>query len=102
WLDEAAQPAFVPASVDSFEQADPGTQDGREDELLARKNGCVHFLERGFDPMRRQFEISRHLIAEQERDLAQEAPETRRRSMLVAHDAELVLDQWKIDDGNTL
>jgi hypothetical protein len=51
---------------------------------------------------RRQFQFARHLVAQEQRYLAQEPPEARRRGVLVAHDRQLVLDQRMIDDGHAL
>src|SRR5690606_24716505 len=49
-----------------------------------------------------QLEIAGHLVAEQQRNLAQQAAEARSRGFLVAHDGELVLHEGVIDDGNAL
>src|SRR5690606_32663931 len=64
--------------------------------------GRFHPRQRRLDGARRQLQIARHLVAKKKRNLAQQAAETCGRGFLVAHDRQLVLDKWMIDDGYAL
>ena len=52
--------------------------------------------------VRGELEVAGHLVGEQQRDLAEQLAEARRRGVLVAHHRQLVLDQRVIDDVDAL
>ncbi|MCY1299846.1 hypothetical protein D9M70_493900 [compost metagenome] len=61
----------------AFQKPVAGAQDRGEHKLLALEDRRVHFLQRSLDPLHRQFEIARDLVAEQRRDLPEKPAKTR-------------------------
>ena len=86
----------------AVEEADAGPQDRREDEFLAGDLRRLHARERGVDLGLLERQVARDLVAEQHPDLVEELPEALRRTALVPHQGQLVLDERMIDDGDAL
>jgi hypothetical protein len=59
-----------------------------------------HRRDRRLDRLVAQLHVARRLVAEQERNLREQAPEVRRARVLLAHQRQLVLHQRVIDDDD--
>src|SRR5690606_37647816 len=86
----------------AVEQPVAGAQYRGEDQLLSLQRRRLHRRQRCLDLDRRQLKVARHLVAQKQRYLAQQPPESRRRRLLLAHDGELVLLERVCDDGDAL
>ena len=84
----------------AVEEADPGAEDRRQDQLLALDLLPLHRLERRLDRHRFQRQIPGHLVGEEHPDLVEDLPETLGRALLVPQIGELVLHQRVIDHGD--
>ena len=69
--------------------------------FLPASSGKLRALERRFDLGRLERQLARRLIGQQQTDLAQQATEFRCRSVAVAHQRQLVLNERMLDDGQT-
>ncbi|QTK80059.1 hypothetical protein AT6N2_C2447 [Agrobacterium tumefaciens] len=82
----------------AFQKAIAGTKDGGKNKFFSLENGCLDGFKRRVDGLHRHFKITRHFIAEQRRDFAQQAAEAGRGGFLLAHDGEFVPHQRMFDD----
>jgi hypothetical protein len=78
--------------------ADSGPQHGHHRELLAGDHRRLHLDQGRLDGLRGQRQVTGHLVAHQQGDLAQQLPKGPRGRSLVPHVGELVLDQRVVED----
>ena len=82
----------------AFEQAVAGAQDRHQAGPRPDQRRCLHRGQRRLDRSRRQLQVARHLIGQQNADLAQQPPEFGRLGLLAPHGRQLVLHQRVRDD----
>jgi hypothetical protein len=83
--------------LEAVGHAEAGAQDRHDRHLLAGDGRRVHGRQRRFDPLVRHRQVARDLVAHQQPDLPQQLAELDGGRALVAHQAELMLDQRVIE-----